>query len=68
MSYSDFMWFILSEEDKTNLTSLEYWFRVIDIDANGVIAGHEIEYFFEEQKQRLDYLNHEPVIFQDIIC
>ena len=40
MSYSDFMWFILSEEDKTNLTSLEYWFRVIDIDANGVIAGH----------------------------
>ena len=25
--YEDFVWFILSEEDKTNDVSLEYWFR-----------------------------------------
>lgn len=27
MSYEDFVWFILSEEDKTTDTALEYWFR-----------------------------------------
>ena len=27
MSYEDFVWFILSEEDKTSDTALEYWFR-----------------------------------------
>jgi len=27
MSYEDFVWFIMSEEDKTSDTALEYWFR-----------------------------------------
>jgi len=27
MSYEDFVWFILSEEDKTSETALEYWFK-----------------------------------------
>jgi serine/threonine-protein phosphatase 2A regulatory subunit B'' len=26
MGYEDFVWFILSEEDKTSETSLEYWY------------------------------------------
>ena len=27
MCYEDFVWFILSEEDKTTDTALTYWFR-----------------------------------------
>ena len=27
MGYEDFVWFILSEEDKTSDTAVEYWFR-----------------------------------------
>jgi hypothetical protein len=27
-----------------------------------------MEHFYEEQKQRLEYLNHETVYFQDIVC
>jgi serine/threonine-protein phosphatase 2A regulatory subunit B'' len=27
MGYEDFVWFILSEEDKTTETAMEYWFR-----------------------------------------
>ena len=34
MGYEDFVWFMLSEEDKTTLRSLEYWFKVIDLDDN----------------------------------
>lgn len=40
----------------------------MDLDCNGIIAGHEMEHFYEEQKQRLEYLNHETVYFQDIVC
>jgi len=29
---SDFVCFLLAEEDKRNPTSLEYWFRCIDLD------------------------------------
>lgn len=27
MSYTEFVWFLLSEEDKTHPTAVEYWFR-----------------------------------------
>ena len=28
----------MAEEDKTTLTSLEYWFNIIDLDNNGIIT------------------------------
>lgn len=27
MSYTEFVWFLLAEEDKTHPTAIEYWFR-----------------------------------------
>lgn len=27
MSYTEFVWFLLSEEDKNHPTAIEYWFR-----------------------------------------
>lgn len=68
MNYEDFIWFIISEEDKTTLRSLEYWFKIMDLDQNGIITGYEMEYFYEEIRQRMEYLNHEIVYLQDIIC
>jgi serine/threonine-protein phosphatase 2A regulatory subunit B'' len=32
MSYEDFVWFILSVEDKSNPQAIEYWFRCLDLD------------------------------------
>lgn len=29
MSYTEFVWFLLSEEDKQHPTAIEYWFRLI---------------------------------------
>ena len=37
MSYADFIWFLLSEEDKTSATSFLYWFKCIDLNANGAL-------------------------------
>ena len=36
-SYEDFVWFILSEEDKTSETSLEYWYNVFSVFLFAVI-------------------------------
>lgn len=68
MSYDDFVWFMLSEEDKTSQRSLEYWFKVVDLDNNGIITAYEMEFFYEEQLRRLEYLNQEMVPFKDILC
>lgn len=68
MSYEDFVWFILSEEDKTSEPSLEYWFRCIDLDSHGIITRKEMLYFYEEQLHRMECMAHEPVLFEDIVC
>lgn len=60
---------MLSEEDKTNQTSIEYWFKVVDLDQNGIITPNEMYYFYEEQLNRLEYSSqHESVSFSDILC
>ena len=68
MNYEDFVWFMLSEEDKTTNRSIVYWFSVIDLDGNDIITPHEMEYFYEEQVHRMEYLNHEPILFVDLLC
>ena len=42
MGYEDFVWFILSEEDKSNDLSLEYWFRCVDLDCDGCLRANEM--------------------------
>jgi len=68
MHYFDFVWFILAEEDKSSEASLEFWFRCIDIDGDGVISAFELEYFYSEQIQRLARLDQELVSFKDFYC
>eukprot|EP00916_Digyalum_oweni_P021708 GHVL01036008.1.p1 GENE.GHVL01036008.1~~GHVL01036008.1.p1 ORF type:complete len:255 (-),score=41.96 GHVL01036008.1:441-1142(-) len=68
MGYEDFIWFLINDEDKTTDRSLEYWFKLVDLDGDGWIRDHEMSYFYEEQIQRLECLNHETVAFEDILC
>ncbi len=37
------------EEDKTNQLSLAYWFRVVDLNGDGIITPDEMLYFYSEQ-------------------
>ncbi|CAK9174367.1 unnamed protein product [Ilex paraguariensis] len=68
MGYEDFVYFILSEEDKSSEPSLEYWFKCIDLDENGVITRNEMQFFYEEQLHRMECMAQEPVLFEDILC
>ncbi|MBN3295747.1 P2R3B phosphatase, partial [Amia calva] len=68
MSYADFVWFLISEEDKKTATSIEYWFRCMDLDGDGVLSMYELEFFYEEQCQKLENMAIEPLTFEDCLC
>ncbi|XP_073520530.1 serine/threonine-protein phosphatase 2A regulatory subunit B'' subunit beta isoform X1 [Phyllobates terribilis] len=68
ISYADFVWFLLSEEDKKTQTSIEYWFRCMDLDGDGVLSMYELEYFYEEQCQKMESMAIEPLPFEDCLC
>ncbi|KAH8369121.1 hypothetical protein KR009_002006 [Drosophila setifemur] len=68
MSYTDFVWFILSEEDKRTPTAIEYWFRCMDVDGDGALSMYELEYFYEEQQQRMEGIGIECLPFEDCLC
>eukprot|EP00669_Euglena_mutabilis_P011268 TRINITY_DN592_c0_g1_i1.p1 TRINITY_DN592_c0_g1~~TRINITY_DN592_c0_g1_i1.p1 ORF type:complete len:617 (-),score=141.77 TRINITY_DN592_c0_g1_i1:156-1985(-) len=68
MNYEDFIWFCLSEEDKTSDTSIAYWFRCVDLNHDGVISGYQLDYFFAEQKKRMESFLTEQIQFDDILC
>lgn len=68
MSYTDFIWFCLSEEDKTSDTAIDYWFRCVDLDGDGLITMYDMEFFYKEQLHRMDTFGHEPVQIRDILC
>jgi serine/threonine-protein phosphatase 2A regulatory subunit B'' len=68
MSYDDFVWFILSDEDKTSEVSLEFLFSLIDLDGDGVIRDHEMRFFYQDQQQRLECVNQDAPKLEDIVC
>nr|XP_044624196.1 LOW QUALITY PROTEIN: serine/threonine-protein phosphatase 2A regulatory subunit B'' subunit beta [Equus asinus] len=68
LSYADFVWFLISEEDKKTPTSIEYWFRCMDLDGDGALSMFELEYFYEEQCRRLDSMAIEALPFEDCLC
>ncbi|GFQ93616.1 hypothetical protein TNCT_661661, partial [Trichonephila clavata] len=68
MSYTEFVWFLISEEDKRYSRSIEYWFRCMDLDGDGLLSMYELEYFYQEQLQRLDALGIETLPFNDCLC
>ena len=68
MNYLDFVVFLISEIDKSNPVSVDYWFNCLDLDEDGLVTGYEMEAFFEEQKQRIQSLSQEQITFVDILC
>ncbi|KAJ1919264.1 Serine/threonine-protein phosphatase 2A regulatory subunit B'' subunit alpha [Mycoemilia scoparia] len=69
MTFRDFIWFLIAEIDKTTHTSLEYWFRCLDLDEDGVLTVYELEYFYEEQIHRMnEEMLGDVIPFNDLMC
>lgn len=68
MTYKGFIWFLLAETDKQTITSIEYWFRCMDLDGDGMLTVFELEQLFQEQATRMAILGMESFGFRDAIC
>lgn len=68
MSYAEFVWFLLSEEDKRHPRAIEYWFRCMDLDGDGALSMYELEYFYSEQVKRMEAAGIEALPFTDCLC
>ncbi|KAJ2376333.1 Serine/threonine-protein phosphatase 2A regulatory subunit B'' subunit alpha [Coemansia sp. RSA 2611] len=69
MTYCDFIWFLLSEIDKTSPTAIEYWFRCLDLDGDGVLTVYELEYFYDEQYSRMEEeMSGDVIMLDDLMC
>ncbi|KAJ8278133.1 hypothetical protein GJAV_G00084230 [Gymnothorax javanicus] len=68
MSYAEFVWYLMSEEDKKSPTSIEYWFRCMDLDGDGVLSMYELEFFYKEQCGRMEDMGVDPLPFKDLMC
>lgn len=40
----------------------------MDVDGDGVLSMFELEYFYEEQCERMERMGIEPLPFQDLLC
>lgn len=40
----------------------------MDLDGDGVLSMYELEYFYEEQCQKLESMAIEPLPFEDCLC
>ncbi|KAI8610073.1 hypothetical protein BC830DRAFT_1173010 [Chytriomyces sp. MP71] len=47
--FQEFVAFIMAVEEKASISGLYYWFRVLDIDEDGLVSLLEIETFWEHQ-------------------
>lgn len=59
IGYEDFVWFCLSEEDKQHPTSIRYWFKILDLDADGVLSMYELKVFYDATAAKVVQLMQE---------
>lgn len=58
----------LPQEDKTNESSLRYWFGVADVDGDGMLSPGDLRYFYREQESRMRSYGMEAIAFPDLMC
>lgn len=68
MTYPDFIFFMLSEEDKSSEAALRYWFSCCDLDGDGFLSSQEMRHFYAHQIQRVTSLGQESIHFHDVLC
>ncbi len=82
--FNSFLGLLLCEENKATEASVEYWFRCVgfeacllfplialsqlDIDGDGYISGFELDFFYQEQSERLKKFGLDVARFEDIYC
>ncbi|OHT14025.1 phosphoprotein phosphatase [Tritrichomonas foetus] len=66
IDFTSFAYFLMSSEDKTNLTSINFWYRLCDLDDDGLLSIKEIEDLYHTQYERMRITGNETIPFEDI--
>jgi serine/threonine-protein phosphatase 2A regulatory subunit B'' len=67
IGFEEFVAFLLAEEDKRHPTSIEYWFRCIDLDGDGIISMYEMELFYNDMIEKIHAKSYETLEFSDVV-
>jgi serine/threonine-protein phosphatase 2A regulatory subunit B'' len=67
IDFRSFTYLLMCTEDKTTLTSMNFWFRLCDLDDDGVISIHEIEQLYAQQYERMGMTGNDTIPFGDIL-
>ncbi len=59
---------VYSFSDVVFFFSIEYWFRCMDLDGDGVLSMFELDYFYQEQVHKMEIYGIEYMPFEDCIC
>lgn len=70
MNFKDFMYFMLAQKDEMSSFSMEYWFRVLDLDQDGYISLSDIENFYREKLSRDATVDNDdiPRRVDELVC
>ena len=52
----------------SHFCSIEYWFRVLDVDGDGYLSLYEMEYFYSEMLEKMEQLGIEGLPVLDSMC
>ena len=70
MSYKDFVFFILCEENKDSDQAIDYFFSLLDVDGDGYLDYFDYKFFWDEMCVMLKahHRHYESQKFDDLIC
>lgn len=66
INFTSFAYFLMCSEDKTNLTSINFWYKLCDLDDDGILSIKEIEQLYDVQYERMRNTGNETIPFEDI--
>ncbi|OHT02233.1 phosphoprotein phosphatase [Tritrichomonas foetus] len=66
IDFISFSYLLMSSEDKTNLTSINFWYKLCDLDDDGILSLKEVEDLYKTQYERMRITGHETISFDNI--
>jgi serine/threonine-protein phosphatase 2A regulatory subunit B'' len=67
VDFRSFSYFLMCTEDKTSPTAIRFWYRLCDLDDDGILSIREIEELYEVQFERMRITGNETIPFSDIL-
>jgi len=66
MDYRTYLDFVLAMENRKESQSIQYFFRLLDIDHKGYLNSFDLHYFFKDIQKYMESNYPEPIQFEDV--